>query len=56
MQEDIPKDFHGDRLAYVIKREPGDPLHYTLVGWSVPLVSISDPAGKIIRKRFLGIF
>lgn len=56
MKDQIPPDFHGDMLGANIKRTTITQLHYSITATTVPLSSNVDPAGKIIRKRFLGIF
>ncbi|WP_156785231.1 hypothetical protein [Terriglobus roseus] len=56
MREQIPPDFHGDMLGADIKRTTITPLHYSITATTLPLYTSADPAGKKIRKRFLGIF
>ena len=56
MREQIPPDFHGDMLGVDIEKTTITPVHYSITATSLPLYSNADPAGKTLRKRFLGIF
>lgn len=56
MHDNLPASVADPQVMSAIDRAQGDILHYVMVGKTPPLYVMSDPAGKIIHKRFLGIF
>lgn len=56
MHDNLPIDVTDPQAMFAIDHSQGDFLHYVMVG-KMPLFTVmSDPAGKKIRKKFLGIF